>query len=107
MGIKKYIENKKAKNNKETDIVTTLDSTIKQLEDYLWKLKTGQIHDVERYKGSRNGEFAESMIQHEIVIVSNSIQPLKDAKATITRGRVAEQHFHYDLTGTAEMGDDD
>lgn len=55
MGIKKYIENKKVKNNKETDIVTTLDSTIKQLEDYLWKLKTGQIHDIEKYKGSRNG----------------------------------------------------
>ena len=58
-----------------------------------------------KYEGSRNGEFSESLIQHETVIVSNAIQPLKDAKATITRGRVAENHFHYDLTGTAEMGD--
>ena len=106
MGIKKYIENKKQQ-KEEPDIVITLDSTIKQLEDYLWKLKTGQIHDIEKYKGSRNGEFAESMIQHEMVIVSNAIQPLKDARATITRGRVAEKHFHYDLTGTAELGDDD
>ena len=104
MGIKKYIENKKQQ--KSPDIVTTLNSTIKQLEDHLWQLKTGQIHDVQKYEGSRNGEFAESLIQHEIVIVSDAIQPLKDAKATITRGRVAEKHFHYDLTGTAEMGDD-
>ena len=104
MGIKNYIENKKQQ--KEPDIITTLDSTIKQLEEYLLKLRKGRVHDIEQYKGSRNGEFAESVIQQEIFIVSNSLQHLRDAKATITRGRVAEKHFHYDLTGT-EMGDED
>lgn len=99
MGIKSYIKNKTSKKPKETDIVTTLSNTINDLEDYLCKLKIGQVHNIEKYKNSRNGELAESMIQHEIVIVSNAIQPLKDAKSTITRGRVAEEHFHYDLDG--------
>ena len=56
MGIKRYIENKKQQ--KEPNIIDTLNSTIKQLEDYLWQLKTGQAHDIERYKGSKNGKFA-------------------------------------------------
>ena len=107
MGLKKYLENKKSKQQKETDIVDTLDSTIKELEDYLRKLKAGEIHDVERYKGSKNGKFADNLILDEIEIVSNAIQPLKHTKDAIIRGRIAEKHFHYDLIGNAEMGDDD
>ena len=55
MGIKEYILNKR-QSKKEKDIVETLDTTIKELEDYLWKLKTGQVHDVKKYEGSKNEE---------------------------------------------------
>jgi hypothetical protein len=102
MGIMEHFKSKK---NEQLDIVTSLDNTIKQLQEYLGQLKSGQIHNIEKYEGSRNGEFAESMIQQEIVMVSNAIAPLKAARSAITRGRIAEQHFHYDLDGRS-MGDE-
>lgn len=96
MGIKEYILQKR-QTKKEVDIVKTLDTTIKQLEDYLLKLKAGQVHDTKKYEGSKNEEYAKSIILHEKTIVHNAIQPLKDARATIVRGRVAEDIFHYDF----------
>ena len=79
----------------------TIENTIIQLQVYLEKLNNGEIHDTSNL-GERNSEFAESMIQQESYDVSSAIQPLKDAKATILKGRVAEDHFHYDLDGKCD-----
>lgn len=99
MGIKEYLNNKRQK--KQPDITETISDTINQLQDYLEKLNNGEIHDTSNL-GERNFEFAESLIQQEAYVVSNAIQPLKDAKATILNGRVAEDHFHYDLDGRCD-----
>ena len=99
MGIKEYLKNKKQK--KHPDITEIISNTINQLQDYLEKLNNGEIHDTSNL-GERNFEFAESLIQQESYVVSNAIQPLKDAKATILNGRVAEDHFHYDLDGRCD-----
>ncbi len=112
MDVKRYIEIRKSQdkhqnNDKKPDIVETLANTISQLQIYLDKLNNGEVHDVEKYKGSRNGDFAKSMILQEKTVVAAAIEPLKNAKSAITRGRVEEEHFHYDLTGTAELGDED
>ncbi len=103
MGIKEYLNNKKKEKQqkKQPDIVVTLGNTINQLQDYLEKLNSGEIHDTSNL-GERNFEFAESMIQQESYVVANAIQPLKDAKETILTGRVAEDHFHYDLDGRCD-----
>lgn len=96
MGIKEYILQKRQA-KKEVDIIETLDTTIKLLEDHVAKINSGEIHNLEKYQGSKNAGFAESMILHEKTIVHNAIQPLKDARATIKRGKVAEEIFHYDF----------
>lgn len=103
MGIKDYLKtkNKKSNNKKQPDITETLSNTINQLQDYLEKLNNGEIHDTSNL-GGRNFEFAESLIQQEAYVVSIAIQPLKDAKATILNGRVAEHHFHYDSDGRCD-----
>lgn len=87
------------------DIVTTLDDTIKQLEEYLTQLKQGEIHDIQKYEGSRNGEFAESLTKQEIITISNTLAHLKKAKIEIKRGRFAENTLHYDLSSKS-IGDE-
>lgn len=94
MNIKQYLNFKKQQ--KQPDIVEILENTIIQLQAHVEKLNNGEIHDTENLRG-RNAEFAESMIQQESYVVSNAIQPLKDAEAIILKVRVAEDHFHYDL----------
>ena len=106
MGIKEHIKNKKSKKQNEPDIVDTLSSTIDQLQTYLNKLNNGQVHNIERYEGSRNAEFAQILIKKEIEIVSEAIPTLAVVKETIVRGRIAENHFHYDLDGRS-MGEEE
>ena len=97
MGFKDYFKNKKTKN--EPDITETLTNTIEKLQIYLENLNNGKIHDIKKYEGSKKGKCAKLLIQDEKINIIKTIEQLKDAKQTITRGRIAEKIFHYDLDG--------
>ena len=77
MGIKKFLENKKQQ--KEPDIVTTLNSTIKQLEDYKKDRKLCREMRVlwELYL-SGNKRRARDMAMEESIYLLDELQKYQD-----------------------------
>ena len=93
-------------NKKDTDILDTLKNTEEELKAYYNKLKAGEVHNITKYGDSGSYyENGKNMVFQEEVIISNTLKSIKQAEAIIRRGRIAEEHFHYDFDSRS-MGDE-